>query len=130
MSNNLADEILKAMKTYTDEVGIGVEKEVDKTARNMAKELRESGPKRTGDYRAGWTHKKDKENDKSYSRVVFNKDKYQLTHLLEKGHINRDGTTRTKAIPHIQPVEEKYASEFENNIVKVIEGLNKWTYKN
>ena len=33
-----------------------------------------------------------------------------MTHLLEKGHANRDGG-RTKAYPHIKPAEEEAVKE-------------------
>ena len=44
---------------------------------------------------------------------------YRLTHLLEKGHLNRDGTTRSKAIPHISIAQEHANKKAE----KLLEGL-------
>ena len=47
---------------------------------------------------------------------------YQLPHLLEDGHATRNGG-RTKAQPHIRPIEEKYSKKFENELKKKIGGL-------
>jgi len=33
---------------------------------------------------------------------IYNKPHYRLTHLLEDGHLNRDGS-RTEGKPHIEP---------------------------
>ena len=47
--------------------------------------------------------------------------KYQLAHLLEKGHAKRGGG-RTKAMPHIAPAEENAVKELENDIKKALGG--------
>lgn len=52
---------------------------------------------------------------KHYSYVVYNKDQYRLTHLLEKGHNvpnNKRGKQRAAAYPHIAPLEERWNNEF------------------
>ena len=77
---------------------------------------------RSGDYNKGWSVKTT--NGMNFINcIVHNKDHYQLTHLLEKGHrIKRNGTIKgnAKAFPHIEPVEkqsnEKYTRKVENLI--------------
>ena len=46
---------------------------------------------------------------------------YRLTHLLEYGHKTRSGT-RTKAQPHIKPVEEWAEREAMKEIEKAVKG--------
>lgn len=53
------------------------------------------------------------------SSTVHNK-KYRLTHLLEFGHMTRDGTKRTKAFPHWKSAEEKAVEEFEEALKEKI----------
>ncbi len=122
MANDFAKELVKAMKEYTDEVKEDIEKEVDSASENIIEELKASSPKRSGSYRAGWRCKK--ANNINNVKVIYNKTDYQLTHLLEKGHQNRDGG-RTQGKEHIKPVEEKYMSELARNITYIIRGRDR-----
>lgn len=42
---------------------------------------------------------------KPYTVTIWNRQS-SLIHLLENGHLNRDGTTRTRAFPHMKPANE------------------------
>ena len=50
-----------------------------------------------------------------------NKKRYQLTHLLEKGHAKRGGG-RVRAFPHIAPAEQAGIRELEEGIKRGLEG--------
>ncbi len=76
--DDLAGEIVLAVRIYTEEVGAAIEEAVKETAQALAADLRETSPKDTGKYAKGWTARK--EGPGRY--VVYNKKKYQLTHLL------------------------------------------------
>lgn len=77
--------------------------------------LRDTSPKRYGEYAGGWTAET-VENMKGESRLtIYNKSKPTLTFLLEKGHrgfVKKDGTrTRdVKGKKHIAPAQQ-YAEE-------------------
>lgn len=102
--------IAEQLTDILDEVVREVEKKSNDTFEQAAMEaaqmLQQNSPKRPGrgDYARGWTLKPVNMGGlKGY--VVYNKDHYQLTHLLENGHAKVNGG-RVKAIPHIRPVEE------------------------
>ena len=57
--------------------------------------------------------------------IIHNRTDYQLTHLLEKGHIlKRGGRTlgRVPAKVHIAPVEERAIKNLEEAIEKIAKG--------
>lgn len=58
-----------------------------------------------GSYQKGWRAKSRDETSGHYV-TVYNSAKPGLTHLLEKGHMNRDGS-RARAFPHVEPAYEK-----------------------
>ena len=113
--DDLAGEIVLAVKTYTEEVGAAIEEAVKETAQALAADLRETSPKDTGKYAKGWTAKK--EGPGRY--VVYNKTKPQLTHLLEHGHAKRGGG-RVEGRPHIKPAGERHVPQLERKIVRIL----------
>lgn len=73
-----------------------------------------------GSYASSWGIKNGRlKTKKVYSKAVYNRQHYRLTHLLEFGHANRDGS-RTRAIPHIRPTEDKYREKFRQELEEKI----------
>lgn len=99
--SDLASQIVKALKNYSKEVEKTVQKEIQKTAKDAVSELKQKSPKRTGKYAAGW-----RVNKRKNQYIINNKDRPSLTHLLENGHVGRDGKRWVDGQPHIKPVEE------------------------
>lgn len=122
---SLEQELKRVLNDYTDDVLEITNESIEKTTKATVENLKQAGgfkdmrPK----YRKGW---KSSNGDKKLgiqTKIIHNKE-YQLTHLLEHGHVNRDGS-RSRAFPHIEKAEEK-ASE---DVIKYFEG-NLWRYKN
>ncbi|MCM1008463.1 MAG: HK97 gp10 family phage protein [Ruminococcus flavefaciens] len=115
--DDMADEIMKGLQEYADLADTAMKKAVRKTATSVKKEISENAPKRTGKYAKSWTTKKIKENSHSLEITVHSKDRYQIAHLLEKGHAKRGGG-RVNGKPHIAPAEENGADLLESLIEK------------
>ena len=86
----MADEIMKGLTDYADLADTSMKKAVRKTAKFVKDEISANAPKRTGAYAKSWTAKKTKENSHSLEMTVHSKNRYQLAHLLEKGHAKRN----------------------------------------
>ncbi len=104
--DELADAVSDGLKEYA-EVSTEVVKRAVKNAGDIVKEeIRAKAPVRTGRYKKSFQATKTKETADSLFVTVHSKDRYQLTHLLEKSHAKRGGG-RVKAIVHIAPAEQK-----------------------
>ena len=117
--DNLADEIMKGLTEYSDLADMEMKKAVRKTATAVKKEISANAPKRTDKYAKSWTAKKTKENSHSLEMTVHSKNRYQLAHLLEKGHAKRGGG-RVSGRPHIAPAEETGIRQLEEEIERGI----------
>lgn len=117
IKNNLTD-ISKILNEYSQEVQEGITKAAEDVAKYGAKELKNKSPKRTGKYSKGWKT----QIKKGYGYVdatIYNATDWQLTHLLEKPHLLRNGK-KSKPKVHIEPVEEKCIKKFENKVEDII----------
>lgn len=118
---NLADEIMKGLIEYKDLVTDNMKNSVRKAGRTVKKDIQANAPKKTGAYSKSWKVSTTKETSESLELTVHSPKKYQLAHLLEKGHAKRGGG-RTKAFPHIAPAEENAVRQLEADIKKAVGG--------
>lgn len=113
--NNFATEIEKFLKEYGDEAQEILNNATEKYTRQALSEIKDASPVKTGKYKRGWRSKTEK-GRLSVNGVVYNITSFQKTHLLENGHLTRNGG-RTKAIPHIAPVNSSIQDKFEKEII-------------
>ena len=124
--NELAKAIEDTLKDFVGVTEEACEKGVFETADDAVKALRAANPTDSGKYRSwksynsGWTvRKKVEKRRRGVQAIIHNATHYRLTHLLEKGHAKVNGG-RTRAFPHIKPVEEKAEGELVKNIRKYL----------
>lgn len=118
-TKSISIQMKQIFDEYTDEVNDVLHEAAKTTADEAEDRLHNTSPRKTGDYAAGWEVKQ----EGKYDYIVHNSTNYQLTHLLENGHVirNKKGTYgRTPAHKHIKPVETWANREFQR---KIEEGL-------
>lgn len=127
-ADDLSKEIMKYLNNYKEDIEEDVIETVDDITKKARDELKQTSPRRKGTrqnpYYKGWAIKLSKKRTGEYHKVIWNKTNYQLTHLLEFGHATRNGG-RTRAIPHIRPIEEKYNVEFVDKLKQKIRRSSK-----
>ena len=117
------ERVTAQMTELLDEVNKEIEQSaktnIQLVARESVVKLKNTSPVKSGSYAKGWGVKKQGDMDV----VVHNRTDYQLTHLLENGHVirNKKGTYgRAPGIKHIKPVEEWAVDELPRRIIEDI----------
>ena len=117
------ESVTAQMTELLDEINKDIEQSAKTNIQAVAKEsvvkLKNTSPVKTGSYAKGWGTKRNGDMDV----IVHNRTDYQLTHLLENGHVirNKKGTYgRTHGIKHIAPVEEWVVDELPRRILEDI----------
>ena len=119
-TKSVSIQMQEILDEFSDKVNEVIEEAANRTAEQAVEKLRNTSPRRTGAYANGW--RAEKKSDKNI--IVHNSDHYQLTHLLENGHVirNKKGTYgRAPGHKHIKPVETWGNREFQRLIKEGIE---------
>ena len=87
--------------------------------RTLKRESRSKLNVKTGKYAKGW--KMQTEQGRMSTKVTIYNDHYSLPHLLEHGHVIRNGTGRVygevKGREHIEPVADELVETFEREVL-------------
>ena len=110
--NEYEDDIQANLDTITKEMG-------KKGAAALRKESRQVLKVHSGDYAKGWKY--EFRQTRRYAKTTIFNEHYSLPHLLEHGHVNRNGTGRvfgsTPAHEHIAPVAEMLTESYEREVL-------------
>ena len=118
----MADSILDVkdiLNEYSEDIQNGITKSSQTIAKNGADKLKSTSPKLTGAYSKGWRVKTTKSKGE-VSSIIHNATNWQLTHLLEKPHLKRNGDRWYPEKEHIAPVEQECIKEYETEVENII----------
>ena len=126
--NELSKAILKELDQYTENVSENVDAAVGEIAKDSRKRLRAvqnvKGSNIWYNYPRGWTIKSKKTKGQR-TEIVWNSRYYRLTHLLEHGHVIKNGTGRTygrtRAFEHIGPINDEAQEKLLKAVQEAIE---------
>lgn len=121
--DQMADAISSILDEYKDSIDENVGEIVTqlgrKGAQALKKESRQAFPKGTGEYAHGW--KSQVERGRMNTTAVIYNEHPGLPHLLEHGHVTRNGTDRIYGMvqgrEHIEPVADNLVETFEREVL-------------
>lgn len=126
--DELSDAIMKELDAMNEEVIERCNEAAEKAAKQGVKDLKATSPVRTdgfdrkyppGSYAKSWTVKKDGNLLGMNRYTIRNTKHYQLTHLLEFGHIDSKTGRRVGVRPHIAAVNESVSKQFVEEVEKM-----------
>lgn len=120
-------QMKELLEDYSQEVRRATTNSIDVVAKEAVQKLKDTSPrqaKHRRKYAEGWAIKRKKTGTGIPEVTVHNRTNYQLTHLLENGHVivNAKGTYgRTRPIKHIAPVNDWACDELPKEIERELE---------
>lgn len=121
-SDQLGQEVHAALNEYAKDSLDVVRELSQKYAKEGAKAVKSAARSTfdgTGEYASGWTSRYET-GRYSAQGIIYNAKEPGLPHLLEHGHVTRNGTGRTFAPTpgrkHIEPVEQEITEKFEKAV--------------
>lgn len=119
MAFDLEKALGKVLDDYENEVFDDMQEAIKATTKVGVRAIKADSPKKSGKYASGWTSKMET-GRLSAQGTIYNAKTPGLPHLLEHGHVIRNGTGRTfgnvKAYPHIAAVEQRVIEFYQQNI--------------
>ena len=114
---DMSDELLKILLTYKDDITQATKEAVDEVSNGVMNEIKSHITWNDKKYSRSFELKTIYDNKRGKYVIWHVKDgMYRLTHLLELGHLTRDGRTQSRKYPHVV-----YGQEYaKNNLERVI----------
>lgn len=118
--DELAKSVNEILSEYADDINEGIKVSAQEVGKQTVKQLKATSPKgRSAKYARSWRQKTTQDRLGNTQTVVYNEKRGQLTHLLENGHFNRDGSF-TRGRPHIKPAEDMAVEAFVKEVEKIV----------
>ena len=119
--DEISDVIMEELEKYAGLASDDLKAAVKETAASVRKDIQAGAPVDTGKYKKSWSVKNVHEDSESIDLVVHSRNRYQLAHLLEHGHVKRGGG-RVPAQPHIAAAEERGNEKLVDTIKQKLRG--------
>ncbi len=120
--NNLDEAIADKLEDYSTAITNAVNEQTEKAANQLKKDIAADSPVKTGKQKKSWRVTKEKVAGLDLKAIVHSTD-YRKVHLLENGHLTRDGVTRTKPIRYVSTNEEKIIKQYEQAVATAIKAV-------
>ena len=114
------DEALGDVLTnYATNLREAINADTEAAAQKLRKAIQAEPPVKTGKQKKSWRIAKEYLGGVDLKTVVHSTD-YRKVHLLENGHVTRNGVTRTRATYYVSSNADRIIKEYEEQVAETI----------
>lgn len=120
MSNNeLEDALSSVLDNYATDLREAINADTEAAAQKLRKAIAADAPVGTGKQKKSWRISREYLGGIDLKTIIHSSD-YRKVHLLENGHLTRNGVTRTKATHYVSRNTEQVLDEYEKIVAETI----------
>lgn len=114
------DEALaNVLNDYATDLRAAINADTEAAAQKLRKAIQAEAPVKSGKQKKSWRITKEYLGGVDLKTVVHSTD-YRKVHLLENGHLTRNGKTRTRATHYVSSNAERIMKEYEEQLAETI----------
>lgn len=107
------------LNNYATDLRNAINADTEAAAQKLKKAIVADAPVKSGKQKKSWRISREYLGGIDLKTVVYSTD-YRKVHLLENGHLTRNGITRTKATSYVSKNAEQVLSEYEQIVAETI----------
>lgn len=119
MSVELDDALADVLTNYATNLREAINADTEAAAQRLKKAISADAPVKSGKQKKSWRITREYLGGIDLKTVVHSTD-YRKVHLLENGHLTRNGMTRTKPTHYVSNNAEKIIKEYEEIVAETI----------
>lgn len=119
MSVELDEALAGVLDNYATELREAINADTEAAAQRLRKAISADAPVKTGKQKKSWRIAREYLGGIDLKTIVHSTD-YRKVHLLENGHLTRNGMTRTKPISYISSNTDRILREYEETVAETI----------
>ena len=119
MSDTFDEALTDVLTNYATDLREAINADTEAAAQRLKKAISADAPVKSGKQKKSWRIAKEYLGGVDLKTVVHSTD-YRKVHLLENGHVTRNGMTRTKPTYYVSSNAEKIIKEYEEQVAETI----------
>ena len=119
MNTDFDEALESVLDNYATDLRAAINADTEAAAQRLKKAISAEAPVKTGKQKKSWRITKEYLGGVDLKTVVHSTD-YRKVHLLENGHVTRNGLTRTKPTYYVNRNAERIIQEYEQTVADTI----------
>ena len=119
MSDTFDEALTDVLTNYATDLREAINADTEAAAQRLKKAISADAPIKSGKQKKSWRIAKEYLGGVDLKTVVHSTD-YRKVHLLENGHVTRNGMTRTKPTYYVSSNAERIIKEYEEQVAETI----------